>query len=411
MAERLLIIGAGMATAYLLQELAGQQHDLDITVVGEEIDACYNRVLLSAVLAGDSSESDLQMLAGSSQFAAVNFVTGTRVESVDLAASTVFTGKGQSLGYDKLVFATGASVACPELADTGVRGVEKLRALDDARYLRSLAGEGGAVVVVGGGLLGLEAAHGLNALGFEVSVVHRSAHLMNRQLDEEGARALQGKLERSGIHFNLAATVAGLQADDRQGGRQLTAVELSNGDVLPCGVLVFATGIIPNAQLAAQAGLLTDRGVKVDAYMQCSAPNIFALGECSQFGEHCFGLVAPIREQARVLARRLCAIDGPEFVVEDSPTQLKISGIEIYSAGALHAVGDELVLRDTGAGVYRRLVLRDGRLVSAVLVGDKRGGNWYSELIRSQADVSKLRAGLMFGREVSVSLQSAAQAA
>jgi nitrite reductase (NADH) large subunit len=186
---------------------------------------------------------------------------------------------------------------------------------------------------------------------------------------------------------------------------------LDSGASIPCELMLFATGITPNAGLAAQAGLAVKRGVMVDEHLHTSDPRVSALGECSQFGEHCFGLVAPIREQAQVLARRLSAQPGPAFRLVDSSTQLKISGIDIFSAGDFDGSGEQLVLRDAAAGIYRRLVVREQRLVGAVLVGDKRGGTWYSDLIRNGTDISELRPGLMFGRDISNSLLQAARAA
>lgn len=406
MTGHLLIIGAGMATAYLLQELASHQHQMDITVIGDEPEVCYNRVMLSGVLAGESGEEDLQMLGGAHITRAVRFITGTRVSSVDLCAGEVHTDKGECLSFDQLVFATGATVARPGLAVTQTSGVEEMRTLADARRLRQLAAGGGRAIVVGGGLLGLEAAHGLNVLGFATTVLHRRGYLMNRQLDEEGGQLLRGKMERAGIRFRLDTSVSELITRNNR----LAAVTLQNGDQLPCDLLVFATGIVPNASLARAAGIATERGVLVDEYMRTSRPHCFALGECSQLGQRCFGLVAPIRKQAQVLARELLGLTGRGFVFEDWPTQLKIAGIEIFSSGEPQATGEQLLLRDDVAGIYRRLVIRDGRLVGVVLVGDKREGTWYRELIRGATDISQYRPGLMFGRKVSEALQLAAVA-
>ena len=229
----------------------------------------------------------------------------------------------------------------------------------------------------------------------------------NRQLDAEGGNLLRITMERSGIAFRLQTSVTALQTPIEK----LSAITLDNGEELPCDLLVLATGIEPNAALARAAGIASERGVLVDKYLQTSDEHCFALGECSQLGQHCVGLVAPIKLQAQVLSQRLLGAPGPEFVIEDWPTQLKISGVEIFSAGALHAIGDELVLRDDSAGIYRRLVLCGDRLVSAVLVGDKREGTWYADLIRTTADISQYRSGLMFGKDVSEAMQLSAVAA
>jgi len=409
MQQRLVIVGAGMAAAYLLQELAGMDHSLQVSVIGDEPDACYNRVMLSSVLAGDTSEADLHMLAGKSLLHGAEFATGTRISSVNLQERTLLTDKGEYLPYDQIVFATGATVATPDIAVGTIDGIEVLRTLQDVRRLRSLQAAGRRAVVVGGGLLGLEAAHGLCGLGFATSVIHRQPHLMNRQLDVEGGFHLQQKLESSGIRFYLEAAVSALHAR----GNELSAITLHDGRELPCDLLVFATGINPNATLAREAGIDCARGVLIDEYMQTSDPRCYALGECSQFHRHCFGLVAPIKAQAAVLARRLTGIEGPVFVLEDWPVQLKISGVEIFSAGVLDANADaeQILLRDSNTGIYRRLILQGNQLVGAVLVGDKREGTWYAQLIRDAADISRYRSGLMFGKAVSEALQLRAVAA
>lgn len=404
---RLVVIGAGMAAAYFLQEIGSASVPLEITVIGDEEHACYNRVLLSSFLAGDSVASELQMLEDSTCKSTVRFVANTPVAGIDLHGRSVETDDGTRIPFDRLIIATGASVSKPDVACTAIKGVEEFRTLSDANKLRELASTGANAVVAGGGLLGLEAAHGLNALGFHTTVVHRQPWLLNRQLDNEGGAQLQRTLAASGLHFRLDAEVVELASENNQ----LTATVLKNGDVLPCELLLFATGIRPNIALAQSAGLEVDKGILIDTNMKTSAPGVFALGECSQLEEHCFGLAAPVREQAKVLAKELLGIAHAGFIVRHYPSQLKISGIEIYSAGDPAAEGQSLYLRDEEAGVYRHLVLRDDRLIAAVLVGDKRGGTWYSELIRKRSNVSAFRGALMFGRDASESMQLSAVAA
>jgi nitrite reductase (NADH) large subunit len=363
--------------------------------------------MLSSVLAGETAESDLQMLSTAQLPSSVRLLTGTRVSAVNLKEQTVLTDNNEKLAYDKLVFATGATVARPDIAVSGIEGVRVLRTLEDVRYLHRLAATGRRAVVVGGGLLGLEAAHGLNGMGFETSVIHRQPYLMNRQLDEEGGLHLRQKMEQSGLQFYLEASVAALQSSDSK----LSSIVLRDGRQLDCELLVFATGIEPGMTLARDSGVNCERGVLVDEYLQTSDPNCYALGECSQMGTQCFGLVAPIKAQAVVLAQQLTGCAGPAFVLEDWPVQLKISGVEIFSAGLLLAGGEQLVMRDESSGVYRRLVLRGDQLVGAVLVGDKRDGIWYAQLIRNATDISGFRSGLMFGKAVSEAMQLSAIAA
>lgn len=402
MKRNLLIVGAGMATAYLLQELSRRPNDLDITVIGEESEACYNRVLLSNVLAGENSESDLEMLdTGPSGIS--KMVTGSRVVSIDSTTRTAHCANGNRYHFDMLVLATGAEVVRPPLDCSGITGVRVFRTLNDARELRALPADGGGAVVVGAGLLGLEAAHGLNGMGFVTHVVHRNPVIMNRQLDAEGSAQLQQSLSQRGINFHLSTQVVALEAD---AGGKLCAVQVDNGDRLDCKLLLFASGIVPSTALAETAGVVTDRGIVVDEYLLTSAPGIYAIGECSQFANTCFGLVAPIREQAAVLAARLAGEPHAPFRLQDYPTQLKISGIEIYRAGELDDDAEQLVLRSEG--IYRRLVVRGNRLVGAVLVGDRRGGTWYSELISNGSDIDALRTRLVFGRDLGGALAAVA---
>ena len=409
MRERVLIIGAGMATAYLLQALEQHRHGFDITVVGDEADACYNRVLLSGVLADDSQEQDLPLLNRSLTMAPhCHFKTGVRIVAIDLLAGRAKTACANSIDFDRLVFACGASVPMPKLSGIEATGVSVFRTLDDTRRLRRLASSQRRAVVVGAGLLGLEAAHGLNGLGYETTVLHRRQWPMNRQLDRRGGRQLQAELEARDIRFCLDTTVAALCVQQHR----LTGLTLDDGRHIDTDLLIFATGIVPAKELAEDAGIRCDRGIEVNPHMQTSAPGIYAIGECCQLDEHCFGLVAPIRQQAQVLCRSLLGIDGDVFSIQSHPTRLKISGIDIYSAGEHDIAADEqnLVFQDPAAGIYRRLVIRGQRLAGAVLVGDIRGGNWYGELIRDNSDISTMRPGLMFGPEISTAMQSATAA-
>lgn len=392
MKERLLIVGGGMASAYLLESLSAHQHRFDITVICEEERACYNRVLLSSVLAGEKREQDLGMLS-TTVTEGVRMLCGTRIERLDLDRRVVHTHRNTILGFDKLVLATGSRVALPALSEQHIDGIEVFRSLDDTRHLRSFKERQRHVVVVGGGLLGLEAAHGLNGIGCTTTVVHRNRVLMNRQLDEQGGHVLQGILQSKGLAFYTGAEIEQLYHEDRR----LTGVSLRSGEYLPCDTLLFATGITPCVDLARESRIKTDRGILIDKYLQTSAPGVFALGECAQLGKHCFGLVAPVRAQAQVLAEALCGVAAEGYQVEDWPTQLKISGVELFRAGILEERCENVVLSSPAEGVYRRLAIKDDRLVGAVLVGDKRHGSWYSELIKHQTNISAYRSSLMFG--------------
>ncbi len=399
MAQRLLIIGAGMACAYLLRQLAQQRHSFAITVVGAEAEACYNRVLLSRLLAGENAATDLAMLAATAASKRLEFVTSCRVKSVDPGQRCLCTNDGRKLGYDRLVFATGAAPVLPSLPGMDAPNIGVFRSLADARSLIDFSGPGKRALVVGAGLLGLEAAHGLVQRGCDVTVLHRRDRIMNRQLDLRGSQQLQRVLERQGIRFLLDDAIEELIPS----GNKLGGVLLQSQKRLATERLIFATGIVPSIDVASAAGIRCEAGIVVDSCMRTSVPQVYALGECCQYRQQHFGLVAPIRQQAEVLCRELLAIEGPGFRYRNYPTQLKVSGVDVYSAGTIDSADDEenLVFQDSLAGVYRRLVVRDGRLTGAVLVGDKRGGNWYDELIRSGADISAIRSHLMFAKEMS----------
>jgi NAD(P)H-nitrite reductase large subunit len=409
MAQRLLIVGAGMACAYLLRQLDQQRHSYAITVVGDEAEACYNRVLLSRLLAGESTATDLAMLAATASSERLDFVTSCRVVSVDLARRCLYTDDGRKLGYDRLVFATGAAPVLPSLPGMDAPNIGVFRSLADAGSLSDFSGPGKRALVVGAGLLGLEAAHGLAQRGCDVMVLHRRDRIMNRQLDQRGSQQLQRALERQGIRFLLDDAIAELIT----AGNKLGGVLLQSHKRIATDRLIFATGIVPSIDVASAAGIRCEAGIVVDSYMRTSVPQVYALGECCQYRRQHFGLVAPIQQQAEVLCRELLAIAGAGFYNRKYPTQLKVSGVEVYSAGSFDSADDEenLVFQDSLAGVYRRLVVRDARLTGAVLVGDKRGGNWYDELIRSGTDISAIRSHLMFGKEMSNTPQPGRQAA
>jgi nitrite reductase (NADH) large subunit len=393
--RRLLIIGAGMATAQLLQELVARGHDYRIDVIGDEAVLPYNRVLLSSLLAGERQLADLELHSADwYQRHHISLHCGERVQQVDLQQRSVSTVSGRSLQWDLLVFATGSRPAVPKLK--GLRGsaVMAFRSQADLAEIRQAAAQRRHAVVLGGGLLGLEAAHGLRQLGLDVTVVHRQQQLLNRQLDEAGAQLLQQQLQAQGLQFALGQAPARLL---RKRG-VLQAIELEDGSRLPCKLLLLATGIVPNAELAQDAGLDCGLGIRVDAGMQTSQPQVYALGECCQHESRTYGLLAPVQAQAAVLAARLCGDTQALYRHRDSAVQLKIAGIHVVSGGEFPFPADSSsqVLSDVQRGVYRRLAFRDGRLCSFVLVGDQRLARHYQQLLEQGIDLQDLRSGLMF---------------
>lgn len=392
--HRLVVVGNGMAGHRLLAELAARGLSHGVRVFGAEPVAAYNRILLSSVLSSDRALGDIS-LAGPDWYAAngIALATGDAVVAIDRDARTVTSAAGKVVDYDTLVLATGSRPIRLPLPGIDLPGVVAFRDLADLERMRALV-PGAKAVVIGGGLLGLEAAAGLAKRGIAVSVVHLMPDLMERQLDGDAASLLAAELAARGIALFLGAqTQAIVAANGRAAG-----VRLADGRVLGADLVVQAVGVAPETALARAAGLDCARGVKIDDTLATSDPHIVALGECAEHRGLTFGLVAPIWEQARVLADRLA---GRPAVYTGSPqaTNLKVSGIDLFSAGTVRetAGAEALVLDDRAAGVYRKLVLRDGRLEGALLYGDIEDASWYASLIGDRTDVSHWRDALMFG--------------
>lgn len=316
------------------------------------------------------------------------------MRALDRELRVVVTATGEVIGYDKLVLAIGSRPIRLAIPGADLPGVATFRTLDDVEELIAAAERGAPAVVIGGGLLGLEAAAGLARRGMRTSIVHLMPTLMERQIDAAASGLLLRSLAARGITVHAAAATEAFVGAERVEG-----VRLAGGTVLPARLVVVAVGIRPNADLAHTAGLACRNGIVVGDDLATSDPAIFALGEYAEHRGKTFGLVAPIYEQAAVLARRLagevCAYAGSL-----AHTSLKVTGIDLLSAGAFEpAAGEEaIVLRDPAAGVYRKLIVADGRLVGALLFGDVEEAQWYLELIGSGAPVGAMRGELMFGR-------------
>ena len=392
----LLVIGNGMAARRGVDELLARAPcRYRITVLGAEAAPAYNRVLLSAALAGDIP-TDALALASPHDLAGlgVQTITGQPVTAIDRAAHHVRLGDGQTLSYDRLLIATGARAVRPELPGVHLSGVIAFRTLAHLHQLLAQCPAGGPAVVVGGGLLGLETAVGLARQGVEVTVVHAAGHLLNRQLDAAAAAVVQRDLEARGIRVELSARSAALR-----GAQHVEAVELEDGRRIPARLVVFAIGISPRVELAQEAGLACNRGVLVDDALATSDPLIDALGECAEHRGVTYGIVGPLYDQAAVWARRMAGEADAAYAGSPVSAQLKVSGIDVFSAGEVEPTdGDALVLRDPTAGVYRRLNVTDGRLTGAVLVGDVSDGAWFKQLIDERTDVAAARRALAFGR-------------
>jgi nitrite reductase (NADH) large subunit len=396
MGEPLVVIGNGMAAMRLVEELT--QRALGryaIAVVGDEPRLAYNRVLLSSVLAHEISRSDIELR--SAQWwrdRGVTLLYGRTATAIDTEIRRVRLADGATLPYARLVLATGSRPIRPLISGMELPGVMTFRDLSDVATIEAAARRGPRVVVIGGGLLGLEAAYGLAKAGSQVTVVHLMDRLMERQLDAPAASMLKSAVEVRGITVHLNAETVGIG-----GKRRVGSVALKDGRQFEADLVVVAAGIRPNVELAHGADLGVDRGILVDDHLQTSRPGVYAIGECAQHRGACYGLVEPAYEQARVLAAHLAGEDAnyPGSVLA---TNLKVSGVNVFSAGDfLGGPGTEqLVLSDPGFGTYKKLVVAGGRLVGAVLFGDTTDGLWYLDLIRSGSSIEAMRDDIMFGR-------------
>jgi len=403
MRERLLIIGGGMAATRLVEELvACAPGRYAITVIGAEARLPYNRVLLSSLLAQDVAEDEIDLKPASWWRAQdVDLRFGERVVAIDAQHRNVILGDGSRLSWDKLVLATGSNAVRLPLPGADLPGVLTFRDCADVEQMRAAIKPGARAAVIGGGLLGLEAAYGLAKAGVEVTVVHVMDCLMERQLDAAGAGLLKQDLERRGIRVMLEAKSSAILGVDK-----VQALAFSGGREIAVDMVVMAVGIAPNIQLAASAGLATKCGIVVDDAMRSSVANIFALGECAEHRGIAYGLVQPAYEQARVLAR---VLSGGEAAFEGAvtATNLKVSGIGVFSAGDYLGEGAQvLVWRDHGLRHYRKLVLRETPqgtvLVGCVLYGETSDGLWYLDLIERAQPIDAMRNDLIFGRALCV---------
>ncbi len=394
--KKLVVIGAGMASGRALETLfEADPSAYEVTLFNAEPRGNYNRIMLSPVLSGEKSFEEI--VTHDDAWYAANGVTcrfGERVVAVDTAARTV-TGEKGPVSYDKLLIATGSAPFIIPVPGKDLKGVVAYRDLEDTNAMIAASETPGArAVVIGGGLLGLEAAAGLRLRGMEVTVVHLMGHLMERQLDEAAGYLLRKDLEKRGITILTAASTRAIRGTDRVEG-----VELADGTVIPADIVVMAVGIRPETTVAKAAGLEVGRGILVSPQMVTSDPDVLALGECVEFQGQLFGLVAPLYDQAKVAAATLLGREAA-FQPKELSTKLKVTGCDLFSAGDFaEAEGrDEIVLRDPARGVYRRLVLEGDQVVGAVMYGDTAEGGWFFDLIRDKTDVSDLRDTLIFGR-------------
>ena len=394
--RRLVVVGNGMAGMRAVEELLKQAPDAyDVVVFGAEPHGNYNRILLSPVLSGEKKKEEI-VLHSPEWYAeaGVTLHMGDRVVAIDRSKRTVKSELGVEVAYDRLLLATGSQPIILPVPGATLPGVITFRDLADVAAMLQRAGRGRRAVVIGGGLLGLEAANGLRLRGMDVTVVHLLDTLMERQLDAAAAALLRASLVSRGISFKMPAQTSEFVGEDH-----VRAVRFKDGTQIEADLVVMAVGVRPNIELARSAGLQCERGVLVDDTLQTYDPSIYAVGECVQHRKITFGLVAPLWEQARVCAMHLAERGIARYRGSLPATQLKVTGIELYSAGEFHESehAEDIVLRDPGRHVYKRLIVRDNKLRGAVLFGDASAGPWYAQLIEGGKDVGDLRDRLLFG--------------
>jgi nitrite reductase (NADH) large subunit len=394
--DHLVVIGNGMAGCRAVEELlARDPARYRVTIFGAEPRVNYNRIMLSPVLAGEKSFDDI-VINDADWYAAngIALVAGDPVVAIDRAARTVTTRGGLIESYDRLLIATGSDPFIIPVPGKNLPGVIAFRDMDDVDTMLAAADAGGDAVVIGGGLLGLEAAHGLSLRGMKVTVIHLMPTLMERQLDEAAGWLLKQALEGRGQTILTGADTAEIVGDGKVEG-----VKLKDGTLIPASLVVMAVGIRPSVALARDAGLAVGRGIQVDDHMVTSDPHVLAVGECVEHDGQVYGLVAPLWDMCRSLADGL--VEQPTgYRGSVTSTKLKVSGIDVFSAGDFSG-GDgceDIVLRDASRGVYKRVIVKDDRIVGAVLYGDTADGSWYFDLLKKQEDVSDLRDLLIFGQ-------------
>ncbi|MEZ5841114.1 MAG: nitrite reductase large subunit NirB [Hyphomicrobiales bacterium] len=397
MAERLVVIGNGMAPGRALERLFDLAPDaFEVTIFNAEPRVNYDRIMLSPVLSGEKAYEDI-IIHGDDWYAArgITLHKGCKVTSIDRTAKVVTGEDGTTAGYDKLIVATGSAPIIIPVPGHKLPGVLAYRDLDDVEAMLGAAAGGGKAVVIGGGLLGLEAAAGLKMRGMDVTVLHLMPTLMERQLDPAAGYLLERAIEARGIKVITRANTHAIVGEDKVEG-----VRLDDGTEIAADIVVMAVGIKPSAQLAKEAGLEVNRGILVDDQMRTSDADIYALGECVEHRGICYGLVAPLYEMAKTAAAQLSGDASASYGGSVTSTKLKVTGIDLFSAGDFADAEDreEIVLRDAAAGIYKRLVLKDNKIIGVVLYGETADGAWFFDLMKKGTDIAEMRETLIFGQ-------------
>ena len=397
---KLVLIGNGLAGMRCLEDLLDMAPDrYEVTVIGEEPWGNYNRIMLSPVLSGEKTIEDI-MLHPPKWYSdkGIQFIAGDKAVKIDRPRKMVYTEKGQTVDYDRLILATGSAPFIPPVQGVDLKGVLTFRDIYDVNTMIEYCSSKTNAVVIGGGLLGLEAAYGLKQRGMNVTVLHLMDRIMERQLDSRASQLLRHSIEQKGIHIITEANTEALIGDENGHVKQ---IRLKDGTVLEADLVVFAVGIRPNISLAQSAGLRCNRGVLVNDTMQTFDPSIYAVGECIEHRGQTFGLVEPLWGQAFICATHLAEHGSLTFKAPTVPTQLKVSGVDVFSAGNFEPKDDyeDIILNDEKRHIYKRIIIQSDRVIGAVLFGDTEDGMWYAELIADQTPVSSFRNKLLFGRD------------
>jgi nitrite reductase (NADH) large subunit len=401
MQDKLIVIGNGMAGMRTVEELLKLAPDrYDITVFGAEPHGNYNRIMLSPVLSGEKTIEEI-MINDFTWYEKNNITlhcgAGKNVVKIDRKNRQVISEDGTTENYDRLLIATGATPFIIPLPGHELKGVIAFRDIADVETMLQTAKTKKNAIVIGGGLLGLEAANGLAKQGMNVTVVHNVDTLMNRQLDQPSAQLLRKSLEDKGLRFKTGTASKEILDD---GAGNVKSLVFADGEEVPADIIVMTAGIRPNIALAQSAGIHCDKGIVVNDTLQTFDPKIYAVGECIQHRGDLFGLVAPIWDQAKVCANHLAGFGIGIYKSLATSTKLKVTGIDLFSAGDFQ--GDEssedIVFQDPKKGIYKKVVLKDDKIVGAVMFGNTLDGAWYFQLMKDQTNVADFRDSLLFGQ-------------
>ncbi len=403
MKDKLVLVGNGMAGMRALEELFKHNttddkgsDQYDVTVIGAEPHPNYNRIMLSPVLAGEQIIDDI--ILNSREWYEENnieLITGDAAVEISRVKKSVITESGKEFPYDRLLIATGSNPFIIPIPGADKEGVLGFRDIHDVDVMVQAAKDHKKAVVIGGGLLGLEAANGLMKQGMDVTVVHLLDSLMERQLDKPASSLLKSSLEERGMTFLMETSTAEILGDKR-----VTSVKFADGSEIDADLVVMAVGIRPNLELAKKAGIHCERGIVVNDTMQTFDPVIYSVGECVQHRNECYGLVAPLFEQAKVAANHLAHVGSTRYIGSMTSTKLKVTGIDLFSAGEFNEQeGDEVLqIQDVASGVYKKLVLKDNVIKGAVMFGDTMDGTWYFSLMRDATNIADFRKTILFGQ-------------